>query len=302
MSMYTIKKYLDASKAPYTRSDETVYQFYGRMPEGSRISGCEVFLRSAGADIFVTIELPVNVMPRESHGVAKYLARINQERSEEGKQGYFMLDYVKHKIIYALPGSDTMDAELLESAIEYAVRQVDFEIEEIIRVVCEEGDRIFKEDEERRRQREREEREPSPFTLLTRKLKNTLLLKLGMIEEDDLSDLPEYYDPDDDSDEFSGYEPVPFTPEKGEEQPETEEESDSEKENDPEEESAPNREPEFEEILKILGIDKDEKQPETADEPAEEQSTEEAPAQEAAEPAAAEESPKEEEQQPTEEK
>ena len=290
MSVYTIKKYLEMVKTPYSRSEEIIYQFYRRMPDGSRIAGCEVFLRSAGDDTYITVELPVNIMSRESFGVAKYLAQLNQERGKEEKMGYFMLDYVKHKIIFALPPAVVPDENVLESAILYALRQIDFEIEEIIRVVCEEGDRIFKEDEERRKQQEMEERGPGVFSQMIHKL----LDKLGLVDDGEPDDIPDYNDFDDeDEPDFTEAEP-----ESERREPEEAEEEESVAEEAP----APRREPEFEEILKILGIDTDKERTDAADEPAEAEAPaeersagEEAPAGAAEEAAAPAEEPKKEE-------
>lgn len=287
MSVYTIKKYLEMVKTAYSRSEEAIYQFYHRMPNGSRIAGCEVFLRSAEESIYITVELPINVMSRESYCVAKYLAQLNQERSKEDKVGYFMLDYVKHKIIFALPPAVLPDEEVLETGISYAVRQVDYEIEEIIRVVCEEGDRILKEDEERRRQEEMAEREPGVFMQMIRKLFD----KIGLFDDgkpDNMDDIPDYDDLDDEKpDLYDEDEPV-FT--RAEPEKEAEEE-----ESVPPEAPAPHREPDFEEILKILGIDKNDEDPDE-EEPAEEEAAEEeAPAQEAEEEAEPTGEPKKEE-------
>jgi len=173
-----IREFLDENSIAAARSVEITYKYHAELEAGCRLTGCEIIMRAAGEDVFVRAELPISVMTKETRGVVKYLADLNRKRIEEGKQGYFDLDYVAGKIIFGIRVRQPITTALLKDVAGYCVDQIEYESDELLKAVCDECEAVLQEEEELRQQREKENREPSMFALLMRRLRQALRSKL----------------------------------------------------------------------------------------------------------------------------
>lgn len=173
-----IREYLDENNIYAVRSIETAYRYHVELEPGCRIASCELIMRCVGEEVFVRAELPISVMTKETRGVVKYLADLNRRRIEESKQGFFDLDYVAGKIVFAIRVRQPITPALLKEVADYCIDQIEYESDDLIKTVYEEYELAYQEEEALRRQRERESREPSAFALLMRKLKTVIRNKL----------------------------------------------------------------------------------------------------------------------------
>lgn len=224
----TIREFLDENRIAAVRSVEIAYKYHAELEPGCRIAGCEMIMRSVGDDVFVRAELPISVMTKETRGVVKFLADLNKKRVEEGKLGYFDLDYVAGKIIFSIRVRQPITTELLKDVAGYCVDQIEYESDDLIKVVCDECEAVLQAEEEKRLQEEKENREPGMLGMLLRRLRNIIMNKnrpsgrtyrpYGLPGSDDDSYEDDYgygydYDGDDDKkDEKSGPFRTGFTP------------------------------------------------------------------------------------------
>lgn len=170
----TIREFLDENRIAAVRSVEIAYKYHAELEPGCRIAGCEMIMRSVGDDVFVRAELPISVMTKETRGVVKFLADLNKKRVEEGKLGYFDLDYVAGKILFSIRVRQPITTELLKDVAGYCVDQIEYESDDLIRVVCDECEAVLQAEEEKRLQEEKENREPGMLGMLLRRLKSIL--------------------------------------------------------------------------------------------------------------------------------
>lgn len=151
-----VREFLEENRIRAVRSVEISYRYHAEMEKGSRLSGCEIVMRTAENAVFVQAELPVSVRVEETRGVAKYLADLNKKRLEEDKQGYFDLDYAAGRIFFAIRVRQTEDTELLKEVADFCLMQLEAESEALLRVICEECEAARQEEEERRQEKEKE--------------------------------------------------------------------------------------------------------------------------------------------------
>lgn len=299
-----IREFLDENSIAAARSVEITYKYHAELEAGCRLTGCEIIMRAAGEDVFVRAELPISVMTKETRGVVKYLADLNKKRIEEGKQGYFDLDYVAGKIIFGIRVRQPITPALLKDVAGYCVDQIEYESDELLRAVCDECEAVLQAEEELRQQREKENREPSMFALLMRRLKQALRNKLApdSAKKGGRRGLPEsiLFGDDEDDEESDCYEPADMEEYKFERR--SEEKTPSEEEKEPVQpeaaEADDDSDRDFSELLKALGVmdDEDEEIAEEDDPIAAVfqegfSEEEEAPAEAAEEPAQAEAAP-----------
>ena len=173
-----IRQFLDENGIPAARRLEVVCKYHVELEAGCRLTGCEIIMRAVDDDVFVRAELPISVMTKETRGVVKYLADLNKKRIEEGKQGYFDLDYVAGKIIFGIRVHQPASTEILRDVAHYCVEQIEYESDDLLKTVCDECEAVLQAEEERRLQLEKENREPSMFALLMRRLKQAIRNKL----------------------------------------------------------------------------------------------------------------------------
>lgn len=166
-----VKEFLDENSIKATRSVEVIYRYHAETERGSRLSGCEIVMRAAEDAVFVRAELPVSVMIGETRGVAKYLADLNKRRLDEDEQGYFDLDYIAGKIVFAIRVIQPIETDLLSEVARFCLRQIDEESEALLKVVCEECEAARQEAEEKRQQREKELRGPFSVNMIVRGVK-----------------------------------------------------------------------------------------------------------------------------------
>ena len=260
-----IREFLDENSIAAARSVEITYKYHAELEAGCRLTGCEIIMRAAGEDVFVRAELPISVMTKETRGVVKYLADLNKKRIEEGKQGYFDLDYVAGKIIFGIRVRQPITTALLKDVAGYCVDQIEYESDELLKAVCDECEAVLQEEEELRQQREKENREPSMFALLMRRLRQALRNKLDpdSAKKSGRRGLPEsiLFGDDEDDEEYDYYEPkdeeeeYKFERRTGEKTPAGEEtepvQPEAAEEND-------DSDRDFSELLKALGVTDDE--------------------------------------------
>lgn len=173
-----IRQFLDENGISAARTLEIVNKYHVELETGCRLTGCEIIMRAVDDDVFVRAELPISVMTKETRGVVKYLADLNKKRIEEGKQGYFDLDYVAGKIIFGIRVHQPASTEILRDVAHYCVEQIEYESDDLLKAVCDECEAVLQAEEERRLQLEKENREPSMFALLMRRLKKAIRNKL----------------------------------------------------------------------------------------------------------------------------
>lgn len=169
-----IREFLDENHIRGSRSVEIVYRYHAELEPGCRLNGCEMTMRSVGNEVIVRAELPINVMTKETRGVVRYLADLNKKRIGEGKNGYFDLDYVAGKIVFAIRVLQPITPDLLKKVAHYCVGQIEYESDDLLKVVCEECEAALQEEEELRQQQEKERNKSKSFGSLIGRFRDWL--------------------------------------------------------------------------------------------------------------------------------
>ena len=180
------RAYLEEKSIPNFCQTETVYRYHVDLPSSSRISGCEMVIRAAGKNAVMSVVLPIAIRPKEARGIVRTLANYNRERLDNDLEGVFELDYLHGRIQFTMEVRDVKDMDDLSGEIDYCLEQMQKASNTMMRLVCEESDAVYQEEQEKidneRRAAERAERISNAKA---NPLLNKLLNFLGLVEAGD---------------------------------------------------------------------------------------------------------------------
>ncbi len=152
------KEYLEGKSIPCSCQSETVYRYHVDLDDSSRVSGCEMVIRTAGKNAVLSAVLPIAVRAKEARGVVRTLANYNRERLDKDMDGVFELDYLRGRIQFTLQVCDVEDAADLSGEIDYCLEQIQNASNTMMRLVCDESEIVY-EEEQAKLEAERKEAE-----------------------------------------------------------------------------------------------------------------------------------------------
>lgn len=152
------KEYLDGKSIPNSCQSETIYRYHVDLDASSRLSGCEMVIRTLGKNAVLSAVLPIAVRPKEARGVVRELANYNRERLDKDMDGVFELDYLAGRIKFTLQVCDVESVDDLSGEIDYCLEQIQNASNTMMHLVCSESD-IVCEEEQAKLEAERKEAE-----------------------------------------------------------------------------------------------------------------------------------------------
>ncbi len=189
MSMLnTVKAYLSEREIPNYCCVENEFRYHVELENSSRITGCEMVVRTVGKGVMLTAILPIKIRPKEARGLIRTLANYNADRiAQSGKQGFFELDYIENKIQFRVKVKQTMNDEELAAMIDFCLTELQDASDMMMRLVCEESDLVWEQEQAEKR---RQELAARPDGLVKRTFKK-LMSAIGLEDgEENVAALP----------------------------------------------------------------------------------------------------------------
>jgi len=175
-----VKQYLLEREIPNYSRTENEYRYHVELENSSRITGCEVLVRTVGEGVMITSILPIKIRPKEARGLVRMLANYNADRTaQSGKSGFFELDYIENRIQFRLKCKKALDEAELAELIDYCLTELQEASDLMMRLVCEESNVVWEQEQEEKRRQELAARPQGPVKRAFKKL----LGAIGLEEE-----------------------------------------------------------------------------------------------------------------------